>query len=102
MVNILLLVTHYRVVRKCLIDELLRLAHLSLVDLPQLDPLLSLFPIEAPYDIGAGPLHAEELLLKIGWLRIEVVDAGRPTQVCEEGSIGQVDGYVSRLGAILG
>ena len=101
MIYILLLVTHNRVVRKCLIDKLLGLAHLSFVDLPQLDPFLSLFPIEAPNDIGAGPLHAEELLLKTGGLRSEVVDAGRPTQVCEEGSIGQVDGYVSRLGAIL-
>ena len=101
MINILLLVTHYRVVRKCLIDELLGLTHLSFVDLTQLDPFLSLLPIEAPNDIGAGPLHAKELLLKVGGLRIEVVDAGRPTQACEEGSIGQVYAYVSHLGAIL-
>ena len=76
LIYVLLLVTHNRVVRKCLVDELLGLAHLGLVDLPQLDPFLSLFPIETPNDIGAGPLHAEELLLKIGGLRIEVVDAG--------------------------
>ena len=101
MIYILLLVTHNRVVRKCLIDELLGLAHLSFVDLPQLDPFLSLFPIETPNDIGAGPLHAEELLLNVGGLRIEVVDTGRPTQACEEGSIGQVDGYLSHLGAVL-
>ena len=102
MIYILLLVTHNRVVRERLSDELLSLTHLSFVDLPQLDPFLSLLPIEAPNDIGAGPLHAEELLLKVGGLRIEVVDTGRPTQACEEGSIGQVNGYVSHLSAILG
>ena len=54
---------HNRLIRKRLLDELLRSLHLSLVDLPELDTLKSLLSVVAPDDVRAGALHAEEFTI---------------------------------------
>lgn len=63
LVDALLLVFHDRFIRERVCDELFCHLHAGLIQLPQLYTLLSLPLVEAPYNVRAECLHAEEAFL---------------------------------------